>query len=79
DTSHQAITSFLDGKRHFEVIEEECVGCNLCVNVCPVEGCITMEPLAAGALDKRTGNKVPSVYANWTTHPNNPMAKVAAE
>ena len=38
-----------DGVRHFEVIDEECVGCNLCVNVCPVEDCITMEPLTAGA------------------------------
>ncbi len=55
DTSHQAITQFVNGVRHFEVIEEECVGCNLCVNVCPVENCITMEPLAAGTLDQRTG------------------------
>ena len=69
----------VNGKRHFEVIEEECVGCNLCVNVCPVENCITMEPLAAGALDRRTGKPVSPVYANWTTHPNNPAAKVAAE
>ena len=61
------------------MIDEECVGCNLCVNVCPVDGCITMEPLAVGAMDKRTGNAVPATYANWTTHPNNPSAKVAAE
>ncbi len=79
DTSHQAITSMVDGVRHFEVMEDECVGCNLCVNVCPVEGCITMEPLAAGELDKRTGRVVEPVYANWTTHPNNPMARQAAE
>ncbi|HET6223833.1 MAG TPA: NAD-dependent dihydropyrimidine dehydrogenase subunit PreA, partial [Dongiaceae bacterium] len=31
DTSHQAITNVKNGQRHFEVIEEECVGCNLCV------------------------------------------------
>ncbi len=37
DTSHQAITSIVDGVRKFEVMEDECVGCNLCVNVCPVE------------------------------------------
>ena len=37
DTSHQAITAEReDGKRHFEVIDEECVGCNLCQHVCPV-------------------------------------------
>lgn len=79
DTSHQAITAMVDGRRHFEVIEEECVGCNLCVNVCPVEGCITLVPLAAGALDKRTGRTVSPDYANWTTHPNNPAAAAAAE
>ncbi len=78
DTSHQAITNMLDDKRHFEVIEEECVGCNLCVNVCPVQDCITMEPLSAGVLDKRTGKKVLKKYSNWTEHPNNP-SKVAAE
>jgi dihydropyrimidine dehydrogenase (NAD+) subunit PreA len=75
DTSHQAITSMVDGMRHFEVIEAECVGCNLCVNVCPVEDCITLVPLAAGAMDERTKKKVSPTYANWTTHPNNPMAK----
>jgi len=78
DTSHQAITSLVDGQRHFEVIEEECVGCNLCVNVCPVENCISMEQLPAGALDKRTGQKVQDKYGNWTEHPNNPTV-VAAE
>ncbi len=78
DTSHQAITHMVDGARHFEVKDEECVGCNLCVNVCPVEGCITMQPMAAGAVDPRTGKVVPARYANWTTHPNNPSA-VAAE
>ncbi|NTJ61559.1 NAD-dependent dihydropyrimidine dehydrogenase subunit PreA [Agrobacterium rhizogenes] len=79
DTSHQAITNFVDGVRRFEVMEEECVGCNLCVNVCPVENCITMEELPAGSLDKRTGKVVDPNYANWTTHPNNPMARQAAE
>jgi len=78
DTSHQAITHMVDGARRFEVIEEECVGCNLCVNVCPVEGCITMEPLKAGSLDKRTGKKVKKDYGNWTEHPNNP-SRIAAE
>ena len=32
-----------NGKRHFEVIDDECVGCNLCVSVCPVPNCITHE------------------------------------
>ncbi|HEY9012899.1 MAG TPA: NAD-dependent dihydropyrimidine dehydrogenase subunit PreA [Devosia sp.] len=77
DTSHQAIMKEKDGKRHFEVMDDECVGCNLCVNVCPVENCITMETLAPGMLDERTGKVVEADYANWTTHPNNPMRKVA--
>jgi dihydropyrimidine dehydrogenase (NAD+) subunit PreA len=71
DTAHQAISKEKDGARHFEVIDEECVGCNLCVNVCPVENCITLEPLPVGAIDPRTGRAVQS-YGNWTTHPNNP-------
>ncbi|MGV2123138.1 NAD-dependent dihydropyrimidine dehydrogenase subunit PreA [Agrobacterium vitis] len=79
DTSHQAITSIVDGARKFEVMEDECVGCNLCVNVCPVENCITMVGLEPGMLDQRTGKPVDPNYANWTTHPNNPMAVQAAE
>jgi dihydropyrimidine dehydrogenase (NAD+) subunit PreA len=75
DTSHQAIMKEKDGKRHFEVMDDECVGCNLCVDVCPVENCITMEPMAAGSVDPRTKQVVTGTYANWTTHPNNPMAK----
>jgi dihydropyrimidine dehydrogenase (NAD+) subunit PreA len=79
DTSHQAITNMVDGKRQFEVIDEECVGCNLCVDVCPVENCITMEQLNSGA-DPRTKKPIDPDYANWTTHPNNPSAqKQAAE
>ena len=73
DTSHQAITEEVDGVRRFEVIDAECVGCNLCVSVCPVEDCITMEALEPGQTDERTGEAVAGRYANWTTHPNNPM------
>ena len=68
DTSHQAIAALrVDGARKYEVIDAECVGCNLCAHVCPVEHCITMEaqPAVAGAL-------------TWKEHPNNPM-RVAAE
>jgi len=78
DTSHQAIMKEKDGKRHFEVMDDECVGCNLCVDVCPVENCITMEALPPGSIDERTGRVVTGQYANWTTHPNNPMAKATA-
>lgn len=71
DASHQAISKEKDGKRHFEVIDKECVGCNLCVNVCPVEGCLTLQAMPDGAIDPRTGDKVGG-YGDWTTHPNNP-------
>ncbi|WKB52244.1 NAD-dependent dihydropyrimidine dehydrogenase subunit PreA [Eleftheria terrae] len=73
DTSHQAITATLNGQRHFEVKEEDCVGCNLCASICPVPGCITMRSLQAGEMDRRTGAAVSGAYANWTTHPNNPL------
>ncbi len=72
DISHQAITAVKDGKRHFEVRDDECLGCNLCVSVCPVPDCITMHLLPPGAIDPRTGVAVAGTYANWTTHPNNP-------
>ncbi|MFY0311330.1 NAD-dependent dihydropyrimidine dehydrogenase subunit PreA [Leisingera sp. D0M16] len=75
DTSHQAIAMSED--RVFTVKDDECVACNLCVNVCPVEGCITMEEVPAGQIDERTGEVVSGEYANWTTHPNNPSAAAA--
>lgn len=73
DTSHQAITAMKDGERHFEVKDEECVGCNLCACVCPVENCIEMVQMTEGT-DPRTGKPILAEYANWTTHPNNPSA-----
>ncbi|MHA1523247.1 MAG: NAD-dependent dihydropyrimidine dehydrogenase subunit PreA [Alphaproteobacteria bacterium] len=78
DTSHQAITAKVNGARRFEVIEKECVGCNLCVTVCPVENCITMVEQTQG-VDARTNKPIDPDYANWTTHPNNPAAQSPAE
>ena len=74
DTSHQAIA--IRDKRVIEVIDEECVACNLCVIACPVQDCITMETVPVGAVDARTGKTV-EAYGNWTTHPNNPFARSA--
>jgi dihydropyrimidine dehydrogenase (NAD+) subunit PreA len=59
DTAHQCIVrpADLDPKARLKdpktarlptVIEELCVGCNLCSIVCPVEGCITMEEVPTG-------------------------------
>ena len=77
DTSHQAIA--MSDDRVFTVKDDECVACNLCVNVCPVDGCISMVPMSPGEVDPRTGEIVQTDYANWTTHPNNPAAVKAAE
>jgi dihydropyrimidine dehydrogenase (NAD+) subunit PreA len=69
DTSHQSIAALrVDGARRYEVIDAECVGCNLCQHVCPVDDCITMvpQPPAAAPL-------------TWKDHPNNPMRRAAAE
>ncbi len=77
DASHQAITHTVDGRRRFEVIDEECVGCNLCVSVCPVADCITMETLTSG-VDRRTGRPITAERQDWTTHPNNPMRREKA-
>ncbi|MBN9888775.1 NAD-dependent dihydropyrimidine dehydrogenase subunit PreA [Salipiger abyssi] len=77
DTSHQAIAMSED--RVFSVKDDECVACNLCVNVCPIEDCITMERMAPGMTDPRTGKVVEAEPADWTMHPNNPMRLNAAE
>jgi len=77
DTSHQAISAVKDGRRLFEVKEDECVGCNLCVTVCPVPDCITLRTLSPGEVDRRTGKPLSAQPADWTTHPNNPMRKAA--
>ena len=80
DTSHQAIfyQKGAAGERRFEVNEAECVGCNLCVSICPVPDTISMRSLQPGEVDARTGKTVTGEYANWTTHPNNP-SRVAAQ
>ncbi|MFQ5784269.1 MAG: NAD-dependent dihydropyrimidine dehydrogenase subunit PreA [Alphaproteobacteria bacterium] len=69
DTAHQAIRADkVDGARRYTVIDEECVGCNLCMHVCPVEDCITMVEIDNG-----------KGYMNWTQDPRNPLRKSAAE
>ena len=47
DGAHQAIRRHprIEGGPVVEIIDEACVGCNLCFEVCPVEDCITMEQI----------------------------------
>ncbi len=78
DTSHQAIFASVNGERKFVVNDNECVGCNLCVLVCPVENCISLVHKTAG-VDPRTGWDYERAPLNWTRHPNNPSAPKAAE
>ena len=68
DTSHQAIDMIAqdDGSKLFQVKDDDCVGCNLCLHVCPVENCITMESVAD---DKP--------YLTWPNHPKNPQREAA--
>lgn len=67
DTSHQAIKAQKnDGERRYEVVDEECVGCNLCMHVCPVDNCISM---------KEVDNGKP--YMNWNQNPKNPFSTAA--
>ncbi|GEQ96519.1 dihydropyrimidine dehydrogenase subunit B [Iodidimonas gelatinilytica] len=70
DTSHQAIRIEAKdgGGRRFVVIDDDCVGCNLCQHVCPVDGCINMEEV---------NNGLPVL--TWPDHPKNPANKAAAE
>jgi dihydropyrimidine dehydrogenase (NAD+) subunit PreA len=61
------VARLVDGNaRRYEIIEAECVGCNLCEITCPVEGCISMVPQDSG-----------KPYMNWTQDPRNPRGEVA--
>ena len=67
DAAHQAVAALKEnGQRRYQIIDAECVGCNLCMHVCPVPGCITMVRVDQG-----------HNYLNWTQHPSNPMRKAA--
>jgi dihydropyrimidine dehydrogenase (NAD+) subunit PreA len=68
DTSHQAIKfEEIDGKRKFTVIDEECVGCNLCEITCP-------EPNVIKMVDVDNGKD----HLSWLHHPANPYREEKA-
>jgi dihydropyrimidine dehydrogenase (NAD+) subunit PreA len=50
-----------DGTHKYEVIDEECVGCNLCQITCPVQDCIEMVPVETG-----------KPFLDWNHDPRNP-------
>ncbi|MCQ2547235.1 MAG: 4Fe-4S binding protein, partial [Clostridia bacterium] len=52
DAAHQAI-EWNEKKRKPELIEDNCVGCHLCLNVCPVQECIV-----PGEFKKKKGHKM---------------------
>jgi dihydropyrimidine dehydrogenase (NAD+) subunit PreA len=56
DGAHQCISPAVNGTVPV-VDEEECVGCNLCSLVCPVDNCITMTQIDTG--------KSPETWREW--------------
>ncbi len=66
DTSHQAIRidAAPSGRKIFRVVNDDCVGCNLCQHVCPVPDCITMVPVDNG-----------KPFLTWPEHPENPLRR----
>jgi dihydropyrimidine dehydrogenase (NAD+) subunit PreA len=71
DAAHQCIDLIGrgDGKRPLPVVrEDDCVGCRLCHNVCPVEDCIEMieaPPKMAPVTWAQLTSERPDVTENW--------------
>ena len=66
DAAHQAISYKKDnGSKIFEIIDAECVGCNLCELVCPVQDCITMDQ-----------HDMDKPFMNWSDYQASTLTKV---
>jgi dihydropyrimidine dehydrogenase (NAD+) subunit PreA len=60
----------VDTRPQPKVREEDCVGCRLCYNVCPVENCIEMaevEPERSSVTWEEISRKEPLVTEDWKT------------
>lgn len=89
DGAHQAIgLSEQEGQRIPYIIEENCVGCNLCSLVCPVEECITMVRRDDGKsretwADKTLKGEIPTTFNDelagglnhWVPQPTDALKK----
>lgn len=69
DTAHQCIDLVAsNGRPQPTVREDDCVGCRLCHNVCPVEGCIEMVSLPSGRSQttwEQIARDEPGVTSDW--------------
>ena len=60
DGGHQAID--WDAENRKPVLNQECVGCHLCLNVCPIQNCITPGELVWKEGRPQTEVKLKSIY-----------------
>jgi dihydropyrimidine dehydrogenase (NAD+) subunit PreA len=70
DSAHQCIDLIAtNGERPHPIVRErDCVGCRLCYNICPVEGCISMVETESGREPVTWGELVrarPEVTTDW--------------
>lgn len=76
DGCHQSIgMEKRNGTNHYEVITEKCVGCNMCLLVCPAEGCITMQD-QSGSKPAMSWNQYQKLLAEGKIAPLQPPAHV---
>jgi dihydropyrimidine dehydrogenase (NAD+) subunit PreA len=60
-TRHAAVPPAPPGRLNiFTVNEQTCTGCNMCALVCPIENCITMQPVDEGTKSGRVDHRFSS-------------------